>query len=332
VRLSYFLWGTMPDDELLALADQGQLAQPEVLERQVRRLLKHDRASTLTTSFLTYWLQLPHLRKALPSQNHFPTFTRSLRDAMERETWLFCDHLRKEDRSILELLDADYTFANAELGRHYRLQDVPAKGFEKVALRPQDHRGGVLGMGSILTMTSHTDRTKPTARGKWVLEVLLGAPPPPPPANAGSFAPPDKKRPAPANFREKLAQHAADRTCAGCHKRIDPLGFSLENFDAVGTWRDALGTTPVDNAGTLPGVGEFKGIDGLRQVLRSRQDEFVNNLAAQTLSFALGRDLSYYDEPSLQAITAALRRDDHRFSTLILEVVKSYPFQYRKAE
>ena len=332
VRLSYFLWGTMPDDELLTVADKGKLGQAEVLEQQVRRMLKHDRAGALTTSFLTNWLQLRHLRKALPAQNQFPAFTRSLRDAMERETWLFCDHLRKEDRSILELLDANYTFANAELARHYRLNQIPAKGFEKVLLRPQDHRGGVLGMASVLTMTSHTDRTKPTARGKWVLEVLLGAPPPPPPANAGNFAPAPKDRPAPANFREKLAQHASDRNCVSCHRRIDPLGFALENFDAVGNWRDSVGTTPVDNAGKLPGIGAFKGVDGLRTVLRAKQSQFVSNLAAQALIYALGRDLNYYDEPSLQAITAALERDGYRFSTLIVEVAKSYPFQHRKAE
>lgn len=234
VRLSYFVWGSMPDDALLEIADRGELSQPEVIEKQVRRLLAHDKANALTSQFMTHWLQLPHLRKALPTQNQFPTFTRSLRDAMERETYLFCDHLRKEDRSVLELLDADYTFANAELARHYRLAEVPAKDFAKVALRPEDHRGGVIGMGSMLTMTSHTDRTKPTARGKWILEVLLGAPPPPPPANAGSFAPPDKNRPEPKSFREKLGQHATNANCVGCHKRVDPLGFALENYMADG--------------------------------------------------------------------------------------------------
>ena len=157
-------------------------------------------------------------------------------------------------------------------------------------------------------------------------------PPPPPPANAGNFAPAPKDRPPPTNFREKLAQHATDQNCVSCHRRIDPLGFALENFDAIGTWRDAVGSAPVDNKGKLPGIGEFKGIDGLRKVVRSRQSQFVTNLAAQTLTYALGRDLDYYDEPSLQAITAALDREGYRFSTLILEVVKSYPFQHRKAE
>lgn len=332
VRMSYFLWGTMPDDVLLELADRGELSRPEELEKQVRRMLSHPKANSLTRHFLTSWLQLPHLKKALPGQNQFPAFTRSLRDAMERETQLFCDHLRTEDRSVLELLDADYTFANAELAKHYKVSEVPAKDFVKVALRPEDHRGGVLGMGSFLTMTSHKDRTKPTARGKWILEVLLGSPPPPPPANAGSFAPLAKDRPEPKSFREKLAQHAADANCVGCHRRVDPLGFSLENYDAIGAWRDAVGDVPVDNTGTLPGVGEFQGVAGLRQVLKARQPQFIMNLSSQTLSYALGREVSYYDGPSLRNIVATLEHDEYRFSTLILEVVKSYPFQYRKAE
>jgi len=332
VRLSYFIWATMPDDELFAVADQGKLSQPEVLEKQVRRMLAHPKASALTSQFLTHWLQLSHLQKALPTQNQFPTYTRSLRDAMGQEVRLFCDHLRTADRSILELLESDYTFANAELARHYGLTKIPGKGFEKVSLRPENHRGGVPGMAAILTMTSHTDRTKPTARGKWILDVLLGSPPPPPPADAGNFTPPTKDRPEPKNFREKLAQHANDRNCKGCHVKIDPLGFALENFDAIGRWRESVGVTPVDNVGTLPGVGEFKGSDGLRKVLKVRQAEFVENLVVQTMIYALGRDVSYYDEPSIKGIMAQLNRNEYRFSTLILEVVKSYPFQHRKGE
>jgi hypothetical protein len=332
VRLSYFLWSTMPDDELFGLADKGTLSQPETLEKQVRRMLAHPRANALTTQFLTQWLQLPHLQKALPSQNQFPTYTRSLRDAMGQEVRLFCDHIRTADRSILEFLDTDYTFVNAELARHYGLTNVPAKGFAKVTLRPEDHRGGLPSMAAILTMTSHTDRTKPTARGKWILDVLLGSPPPPPPADAGNFAPPTKDRPEPTSFREKLAQHASDRNCRGCHLKIDPLGFALENYDAIGRWRDKVGDTPIDNVGMLPGVGKFQGVDGLRKVLKARQADFVENLVSQTLSYALGRNLSYYDEPSIQSIAHNLERHDYRFSALILEVVQSYPFQYRKKE
>lgn len=332
VRLSYFLWSTMPDDELFALADTGTLSHRENLEKQVRRMLANPKANALTTQFLTQWLQLPHLQKALPSQNHFPSYTRSLRDAMGQEIRLFCDHLRTANRSLLEFLEADYTFANAELARHYGLAIIPEKGFEKVTLRPEDHRGGLPGMAGILTMTSHTDRTKPTARGKWILDVLLGSPPPPPPAAAGNFAPPAKDRPEPASFREKLAQHASDRNCMGCHLKIDPLGFALENYDAIGVWRDKVGDIPVDNVGTLPGVGQFQGVDGLRTVLKTRQVDFVENLVAQTLSYALGREVSYYDEPSIQAAVRKLEGDDYRFSTLILEVVHSDPFQHRKKE
>jgi hypothetical protein len=332
VRLSYFLWSTMPDDELFGLADKGTLSQPEVLEKQVRRMLADPKANALTTQFLTQWLQLPHLQKALPSQNHFPTYTRSLRDAMGQEVRLFCDHIRTADRSILEFLDADYTFANAELARHYGLAKVPAKGFEKVSLRPEDHRGGLPGMAGILTMTSHTDRTKPTARGKWILDVLLGSPPPPPPADAGNFAPPPKDRREPTSFREKLAQHASDRNCKSCHLKIDPLGFALENYDAIGRWRDKVGDTPIDNVGMLPGVGKFQGVDGLRKVLKARQADFVDNFVSQTLSYALGRNLSYYDEPSIHWITQKLEGQEYRFSLLIFEVVQSYPFQHRKKE
>lgn len=332
VRLSYFLWSTMPDDELFALADTGTLSHRENLEKQVRRMLAHPKANALTTQFLTQWLQLPHLQKALPSQNHFPSYTRSLRDAMGQEIRLFSDHLRTANRSLLEFLEADYTFANAELARHYGLATIPEKGFEKVTLRPEDHRGGLPGMAGILTMTSHTDRTKPTARGKWILDVLLGSPPPPPPAAAGNFAPPAKDRPEPASFREKLAQHASDRNCMGCHLKIDPLGFALENYDAIGVWRDKVGDIPVDNVGTLPGVGQFQGVDGLRTVLKTRQVDFVENLVAQTLSYALGREVSYYDEPSIQAAVRKLEGDEYRFSTLILEVVHSDPFQHRKKE
>ncbi|MEZ5433977.1 MAG: DUF1592 domain-containing protein [Verrucomicrobiales bacterium] len=255
VRLSYFLWSTMPDEELLGLADEGSLSQSEILATQVRRLLGDRKAGALTRQFFERWLQLPQLGKALPSQNHFPTFTRSLRNAMEQETRLFCENLRGEDRSILELLDSDYTFANAELAKHYGLPAVTGKEFVKVALRPEDHRGGVLGMGSILTMTSHTDRTKPTARGKWILEVLLGTPPPPPPPNAGSFAPPDKNREEPASFREKLAQHASDANCVACHKRIDPLGFAMEDFDAIGSWRSDIGGSRPTIWGSCRGWG-----------------------------------------------------------------------------
>jgi len=333
VRLSFFIWGTMPDKELFQMADDGKLSDPEVLKSQTLRMLKDRRAEALNRNVLEHWLEIPHLSKSLPSQNYFPTYTRSLRDSMGREAREFCNHLRAEDRSILELLDSDYTFVNAELAKHYGLKNGPnGKQFEKVALRPEDHRGGVLGMAAILTMTSHRDRTKPTARGKWILDVLLGTPPPPPPANVGDFAEPEKGQPEPRNFREKLERHAQDPNCVTCHKKIDPLGFALENYNAIGSWREDMGGEAIDNLGHLPGVGEIRGVQGLRKVLEGKQEQIVRNIASQMLTYALGRDLSFYDEPALDEIVLTVEANDYRFSALVLGVVNSYPFQHRKAE
>ena len=248
---------------------------------------------------------------------------------MQQETLLFFDNLRGEDRSILDLLDSDYTFVNEELARHYGLAHVTGPQMRRVAIRPEDHRGGLLGMSSILTLTSHTDRTKPTARGKWVLQVLLGTPPAPPPADAGSFKETRNKQ-EPKNFRERLALHSSNATCAGCHKKIDPLGFAMENYDAIGTWREQIGGQPVDNKGRLPGTGDFQGIDGLKQVLHARQDQFVRNLAVQMMTYALGRQVEYEDELAIVQICERLQRDNYRFSSLIHGVVTSRPFQFRR--
>lgn len=330
-RLSYFVWGGPPEDLLMAAADAGELSKPEVLEAQTRRLLKDPRAAALSEGMLEAWLQLAHVKKALPNQNHFPTFTWSLREAMGEEARRFCGHIRAEDRSILEFLDADYTFVNAELARHYRLPPPPGNDFVKVSLRPEQHRGGLIGMGGVLAMTSHSDRTKPTARGKWILEVLLGMPPPPP-ANAGNFAKPDANRPEPKSFREKLAQHATEASCAACHARVDPLGFALENYDAIGNWREGTPETPVDNVGRLAGFGELKGVDGVRRVLQARRPQFVRNFVEKMMVYALGRDLNYFDEPALQKVVEELQKADHRFSAAVVGVVRSVPFQYSKAE
>ena len=243
---------------------------------------------------------------------------------------MFFDGLRTDDRSILDLLDADYTYANEELARFYGIPGVAGTKLQKVALTPDEHRGGLLGMGCILAMTSHTDRTKPTTRGKWVLDVMLGTPPPPPPANVGNFAQQDKNAPPPKNFREKLAQHASNASCAACHKRIDPLGFALENYDATGAWRELDKGNPVDNVGRFPGGKEFHGVDGLKQVLRDRQEQFVGNVVAQMMTYALGRQLQYQDDLALSDIGEALKHEDHRFSTMIRGVVMSRQFLYRK--
>jgi hypothetical protein len=251
---------------------------------------------------------------------------------MEAEVRVFFDHLRMEDSSILDLLDSDYTYVNAELAKHYGLKGVQGDKMQRVSLKPEDHRGGLIGTAMVLTQTSHTDRTKPTARGKWILDILLGTPPPPPPANVSNFKPPAKGAVEPKTFREKLALHATEATCAACHAKIDPLGFALENYDAIGTWREEVGGAPVDNVGKLPGGPEFRGVDGLKRILHEKQDLFLRNFAEQMLTYALGRPVDYYDEPTLQHITEKLHSGDTHFSTLVIEIVKSFPFQYRRGE
>ncbi len=328
-RLSYFLWATMPDDTLFALADAGKLSQPEVLGAQVKRMLADGKSRALTDYFAVEWLQLQRLGRALPSKDYFPALTGQLKNAMGQETRQFFDALRTDDHSVLDLLDADYTYVNEDLARFYGLSGVHGDQFRKVALKPQDHRGGLLGMSSILTMTSHTDRTKPTSRGKWILEVILGTPPAPPPANAGVLRPP-KDMPDPQTFREKLALHARDATCAGCHKKIDPLGFALENYDAIGAWREQVAGAPVDNVGRLPGGQEFRGPAGLKQILSQHKDQFVRNLTVELQTYALGRKIEYYDEAAVAQIDERLAQNDYRFSTLIAEIVNSRPFAYRK--
>lgn len=330
VRLSYFIWGTMPDEELFKLAEARQLSRPEVLGGQVKRMLADPKARALTDYFAVQWLQLSRLNRALPSQNIFPTFDKNLKGAMKEEAILFFDGIRTEDRSILDLLDADYTYLNEDLAKLYGIPNVTGKKMQRVMLRAQDHRGGLLGMGAILAMTSHSNRTKPTTRGKWILDVMLGAPPPPPPANVGNFVPQPRNAP-PQTFREKLAQHATDSTCAACHKRIDPLGFALENYDPIGGWREQVDGAPVDNAGHLPGGKEFHGIDGLKQVLHDRQDQFVQNVIRQMMTYALGRQLQYQDDLTIADIDDSLKRDGFKFSTLIRGVATSRQFLYRRS-
>jgi hypothetical protein len=240
----------------------------------------------------------------------------------------FCENLRKEDRSVLDLLECDYTFVNAELAKHYGIGGVTSKEFRRVALKPEDHRGGILGMGAILASTSHTFRTSPTQRGRWVLDVVFGTPPPPPPANAGKFKD-EKAGKEPKDFREKLAQHASDETCAGCHRKMDPLGFGLDNYDAVGQWRAT--SAELDTKGELPTGEHFDGVPELKQVIWKRRDEFVRNLAGQMLTFALGRQLEYFDEGQITRIRNSMDRNGESFSSLILGVVNSYPFQNRRA-
>lgn len=328
VRLSYFIWSSLPDEELLDLARRRRLSAPGELDRQVRRMLDDPKAAALTSAFGVPWLQLGKLATARPTPEFFPTFTPELRRAMFTEATMFLDNLRAEDRSLLDLVAADYTFVDEQLARHYGLTGVSGPAFRRVQLRPDDHRGGVLGMGAVLAATSHTFRTSPTLRGKYVLDVLLGDPPPPPPANAGVLTGEQQDAP-PAGFRESLRRHARDAACAACHARIDPLGFGLEAYDGIGRWRDAA-AAGLDASGRLPGGATFTGPEELKAALLARKSQFLRTASAQMLSFALGRSLEECDEQSVDGIARTVEEDDGRYSTLVLEVARSFPFQHRR--
>lgn len=332
VRLSYFLWSSMPDDELLDLVDRNELSKPEVLEKQITRMLADKKARALTTNFAVPWLQIHKLPVARPSTEFFPEFNANIRQAMFDETTTFFDMLRQEDRSLVELLAADYTYANEELAKFYGLANVKGKEPQRVALQAGDHRSGLLGMGSVLAVTSHTSRTSPTLRGKWILEVLFGTPPPPPPANVSQIKEERRGKKEVETFREKLAQHAHDKSCAGCHKKMDPLGFALDNFDAVGRWRETYGDLKLDVSGELPTGEKLNGSADLQKVLLTRKDQFIRHLSSQMLMYALGRELDNFDDCPLQRITAKLQAEDYRFSTLVREIVLSYPFQNRRGQ
>ena len=331
VRLSYFLWSRIPDATLNDLADQGKLSDPAILEAQVRRMLLDPKTWSLTNLFAEPWLQIGKLASARPSTEFFPTFTSNLRHRLRDETVAFFDHLRLEDRSVLELLDADYAYLNQDLAKHYDIPGVEGPEIRRVTLPPGSHRGGLLGMGSVLAMTSHTDRTSPTLRGKYILEVIFGTPPAPPPPGAGKL-PEEKAKPGeePKTFRDQMARHARQADCAGCHAKIDPMGYGLENFDAVGRWRVEQGGKPLDATGKLPGGESFDGADALKMIVLARKGDFERNLTERLLSYALGREVQGDDECALRKIQGDLDRDGHRFSTLILGVVRSVPFQYRR--
>ena len=332
VRLSYFLWGTMPDEELFRAAESKKLSDPVGLEHEVSRMLKHDRARTLTDALTNHWLLMKTFPRARPTQEFFPTFRDELKRPMLQEVRLMVDYLRTNDRPITDLLDADYTFVNDVLARHYHIPDVTGNPMRKVDLKPEYHRGGLLGMGGVLAMTSHTFRTSPTQRGKYVLDVIFGTPPPPPPANAGQLQNDDPKKKPPRTFREQLAQHATQTACAGCHRKIDPLGFALDNFNAIGEWRISTDAVPLDVSGVLPTGEKVNGFAGLKSVLIARKDEFAQNLTAKMLEYALGRELDGQDECTIREVHAAMKKSDYRFSILVTEIVKSVPFRQRRAK
>jgi hypothetical protein len=325
-RLSYFLWSTMPDEELLQLADSKALRKN--LVAQVRRMLQSPKAQALAENFGGQWLQTRSLRTATPDRGQFPGFDEELRSAMQEETERFFEAILREDRPILDFLDADFTFVNERLARHYGLSGVRGKQMRRVSLAGTP-RGGVLTEASVLTVTSNPTRTSPVKRGKWILENILGTPPPPPPPDAGELSE-DKQVVLSGSLRQRMEQHRADARCASCHQRMDPLGFGFENFDAVGAWRSHDGRFPVDASGTLPDRSTFRGPAELKGILRSKKEEFARCLAEKLLTYALGRGLEPYDRCAVNDIVANLARDEYRFQALILAVVQSDPFQMRR--
>ncbi len=328
-RLSYLLWSTTPDDELSMLADKGTLTQPAILEAQVVRLLADDRARALSEGFFATWLQIDHLDRARPMQSNFPSFTETLRKAMYDETLTFVNELRKNNGSLLDLLKSDHLYVNEELASHYGIAGVTGAELRKVAIPTGMNRGGVLGMGSVLTMTSHTYRTSPTLRGKWVLEVLLGTPPPPPPADVEPISEDTTPGTAAKSFRDQLEKHVTDAACASCHRKMDPLGFSLDNYDAIGAWRESTAARPLDTNGTLPTGEKMTGANDLRTILWKNRSQVMRTLVSQFLLYATGRDLITADEVVVQDVLARLDADGHRFSSLIMGIVTSTPFLMR---
>jgi mono/diheme cytochrome c family protein len=326
-RVSFFLWSTIPDDELLDLAERNELRKPDVLEKQVRRMLADARSRNLAGNFAAQWLHLRNLDSITPDLRLFPDFDDNLRQAFRQETELLVDSVLREDRSVLQLLNADFTFLNERLAKHYGVAHIYGDQFRRVALDAGRQRGGLLRQGSILTVTSYATRTSPVVRGKWILENLIGTPPPPPPEQV----PPLKENTIGTNLtvRERLARHRADAACASCHQLIDPVGFALEQFDAVGRWRAREDGQPVDATGGLPDGSQFEGVTGLEKALQARPEWFVRTLTEKLFTFALGRPPEHHDAPAIRKIIRDARANDYRFSSLIVGLATSTPFQMR---
>jgi hypothetical protein len=328
-RLSYFLWSSMPDEPLFAVAAKGRLKRPEVLAAQAARMLKDPKARALTENFAGQWLQLRNLKNVNPDPARFADWNNGLRADMQKETELFFETVVKEDRSVLDFLDGRFTFLNERLAKHYGIDGVKGDQFQRVALSG-DQRMGVLTQGSILTITSNPTRTSPVKRGKWILEQILGTPPPPPPPNVPELK--DAGGMLTGTLRQRMEQHRKDPGCASCHARLDPLGFGLENYDAVGAWRAKEGDLPIDASGTLPGGKTFQTPAQLIGILKSQKEMFVRTLASFMLTYALGRGMEAYDRCTLDQITANVGKNNYRFSSLVAEIVKSDPFRMRRSE
>jgi len=328
-RLSYFLWGSMPDDELMRVADAGTLQKPAVFEAQVRRMLSDPKADALVENFVAQWLGLRGLDRRKPDPAHFPTVDDELLDDMRQETKLFARAVMREDRSVLDFLDGKFTFVNGPLARFYGIPGVDGEAHRRVELDGET-RGGILSQGAILTLSSYATRTSPVLRGKWVLENLLGTAPPPPPADVPALE--EKNLGTAASLRERLEQHRANPACAVCHVQMDPIGFGLENYDAAGRWRDHEGKFPIDSSGTLPEGTSFRGPKELKQVLRNRSGLYTRNFTEKMLTYALGRGLEPYDRREVDAIEHQVSENGYKFSAVVMGIVNSTPFRMRRGE
>ena len=329
-RLSFFLWSSIPDDELLELAERGELSRPEVIEPQVRRMLADPRSRSLVSNFAEQWLHLRNLESITPDLRLFPDFDDNLRQAFRQETELLFEGVLRDDRGVLDLLRSDQTYLNERLAKHYGIPNVYGSQFRRVELGKDVMRGGLLRQGSVLMVTSYATRTSPVIRGKWILENILGAPPRPPPANVPALK--DNTISSTLSVRERLAEHRANVACATCHDQMDPVGFSLENFDAVGRWRTFEESRPIDSTGGLPDGSRFEGVTGLERALLNRPEIFVRTLTEKLLTFALGRGVESFDAPAVRTIVREARSKNYRFSSLIVGIATSTPFQMRKSQ
>ena len=326
-RLSYFLWSTMPDEELFQLAAKGEIRKPAVLTAQIKRMLKDKKSVALTENFAGQWLMLRNIRTLTPDKETYPNWDEALRNSMIRETELFFEHIVKNDRKVTEFLDANYTFVNDRLAKHYGIAGIRGGEFQQVALKDQQ-RGGLISQASFLTVTSNPTRTSPVKRGKWVLDNLLGQPPPPPAPDVPQL----EATPLKGTLRQQMEQHRVNPSCAGCHAKLDPLGFGLENYDGIGGWRTTDKAAKIDSTGVLPDGKKFDGPAELRKVLLGKSDLFRRCLAEKLLTFALGRGLEYYDKCVLDDLVTKLKSADDQFSALILAIVQSDPFTKRQSQ
>ena len=330
-RLSFFLWSSIPDTELLDVAERRELSDPAIMRRQVRRMLADPRSEALVSNFAAQWLHLRNLDEVQAEPSVHPEFDQDLVEAFRQETALFIGSTIEEDRSVLDLLGADYTYVNERLARHYGIPGVYGSRFRRVTLPDLEQRGGLLGHGSLLSLTSYPHRTSPVLRGRWLLETIFGAPPPGPPPDVPAL-PERGENDAPASMRERLELHRRNPACASCHRMIDPPGFMLEHYDAIGKWRSVTEAgEPVDAAGTLPNGVTAVGLAGLRSLLLDEPEQFVGTLTERLLAYALGRQPRHYDQPTVRGIVRRTAADDHRWSSIVLGIVESPAFLLRRA-